>query len=77
METIKIECQPNVRTKILEFLSSFSEKECKVVTEDSSFIENKRKLHLVDAKISNGTAEFCSFEELDSYLDNVISNHED
>jgi hypothetical protein len=76
METIKIECQPNVRTKILEFLSSFSEKECKVVTEDSSFLDNKNKLDATLEKINNGTAKFYSIEEVDSYLDDVISKYE-
>lgn len=76
METIKIECQPNVRTKILEFLSSFSEKECKVVTEDSSFLDNKNKLDATLEKINNGTAKFYSIDEVDSYLDDVISKYE-
>lgn len=76
METIKIECQPNVRTKILEFLSSFSEKECKVVTIDSSFLDNKKKLEATLEKINNGTAKFYSIEEVDTYLDNVISKYE-
>lgn len=76
METIKNQCQPNVRTKILEFLGSFSEKECKVVTEDSSFIENKRKLDASLEKINNGTAKFYSIDEVDSYLDDVISKYE-
>jgi hypothetical protein len=47
-------------------LSSFSEKECKVVTEDSSFIENKRKLDVSLEKINNGTAKFYSIDEVDS-----------
>jgi hypothetical protein len=76
METIKIECQPNVRTKILDFLSSFSEKECKVVTEDSSFLDNKKKLDASLEKINNGTAKFYSIDEVDSYLDDVISKYE-
>jgi cell division septum initiation protein DivIVA len=56
-------------------LSSFSEKECKVVTEDSSFIENKRKLDVSLEKINNGTAKFYSIDEVDSYLDDVISKY--
>ena len=76
METIKIECNPNIASKILEFLSSFSQKDCKVVREDSIFEMNKKKLHLVDEKITNGTAKYCSFEELDASLDEIISKYE-
>ncbi len=76
METIKIECNPDVASKILDFLSSFSSNECKVVTEDSYFERNRKKLHLVDEKITNGTAKFCSFEELDDSLDEILSKYE-
>lgn len=76
METIRIECEPNIRAKILEFISSFSDKECKVVNEDSSFEENKKKLDATLEKIDNGTAKFYSIEEVDAYLDDVISKYE-
>ena len=76
METIKIECNPNVASKILEFLSSFSSNDYKVVTEDPYFEENRKKLHFVDEKITNGTATFCSFEELDASLEEILSKYE-
>ena len=76
METLTIEFQPNLKSKILELLSSFSPDEVKVVNEDPNFIENKRKLDIELAKIKDGTAEFCSIDELDSYLDEIISEYE-
>lgn len=76
METIKIECNSDVASKILDFLSSFSSSEYKVVSEDLYFEENRKKLHLVDEKITNGTATFCSFEELDASLEEILSKYE-
>ena len=76
METIKIECNPNIAAKILDFLSSFSSKDCKVVREDLYFEENKKKLDAELAKIENGTAEFYTLDELDEYLEKTISKYE-
>ena len=76
METIRLEFQPNIKAKILELLSSFSSDELKIVQEDPDFDKNKRKLNLELAKINNGTAEFCSIDELDSYLNDIISEYE-
>jgi hypothetical protein len=76
METIRLEFQPNIKAKILELLSSFSSDELKIVQERETFEEEKIKLDLELAKINNGTAEFCSIEELDSYLDDIISEYE-
>ena len=76
MESLRLEFQPNIKAKILELLSSFSPDELKIVQERSTFEEEKRKLDLELAKINNGTAEFCNIEELDSYLDDIISEYE-
>ena len=76
MESIRLEFQPSIKAKILELLSSFSSEELKIVQEDPDFDRNKRKLDLELAKINNGTAEFCSIDELDSYLDEIISEYE-
>ena len=76
MEIIRLEFQPNIKANILELLSSFSSDELKIVQEDSDFVINKKKLDLELAKINNGTAEFCSIDELDSYLDEIISEYE-
>ena len=76
MESLRLEFQPNIKAKILELLSSFSSDELKIVQERETFEEEKIKLDLELAKINNGTAEFCSIEELDSYLDDIISEYE-
>jgi len=52
METIRLEFQPNIKTKILELLCSFSSDELKIVQEDSDFDENKRKLDIKNKIIS-------------------------
>ena len=77
METIRLEFQPNIKAKILELLSSFSSDELKIVEEDSSFEENKRKLQARVKKISDGTAQYSTFEELDILLEETISKYED
>jgi hypothetical protein len=80
METIRLEFNPNIKTKILELLSSFSSDELKIIKEDAffdeNFAENKRKLDISLAKIKNGTAECCSLEELDAFLEKTISEYE-
>jgi hypothetical protein len=76
METIRLEFQPNIKAKILELLSSFSSDELKIVQEDPYFDEDKRKLDASLAKIKNGTAECCSLDELDAFLEATISEYE-
>ncbi len=76
METLKIEFQPNLKSKIIELLSIFSKDELKISDENSAFQFEKQKLKLVSDKIDNGTAKFCSFEELDESLEKVISEYE-
>ena len=73
METIRLEFQPKIKAKILELLSSFSSDELKIVQEDPDFDENKRRLHAQAERINNGTAQLCSFEELDEFLEETIS----
>ena len=77
METIRLEFQPNIKAKILELLSSFSSDELKIVSERSTFEEEKRMLQSRIDKINDGTAKFVSFEELDQYLEETISKYED
>ncbi len=77
METIRLEFQPNIKAKILELLSSFSPDELKIVQERPTFEEEKRELVACAAEIDNGTAQFVSFEELDSFLEETISRYED
>ena len=76
MEAIRLEFQPEIKAKILEFLSTFSSDELKIVQEDENFIENKRELDASLEKIHNGTAKLYSFEELDAILEKTISEYE-
>ena len=76
MEALRLEFQPEIKAKILEFLSTFSSDELKIVQEDSEFLKNKRKLDDSLEKIKNGTAKLYSFEELDAILEKTISEYE-
>ena len=76
METLTLEFQPNIKAKILELLSSFSSDELKIVQEDLDFDRNKKKLDLELEKINNGTAEFCSPDELDAMMDEIFMEYD-
>ena len=76
METIRLEFQPKIKAKILELLSTFSSDELKIVREDEEFVKNKAMIENELEKIEDKTAEYCSLEDLDSYLDEVISEYE-
>ncbi|RAR50975.1 hypothetical protein [Flavobacterium lacus] len=76
METIRIDCEPNIKTKIVEFLNNFSSNDYKIITEDASFINDKKKLEATLEKMANGTADYYSPDELDNYLEKTISNYE-
>ncbi|TDD98641.1 hypothetical protein [Flavobacterium cellulosilyticum] len=77
METIRLEFQPQIKAKILELLSSFSSDELKIVTEITTFEEEKRMIQSRLDKINDGTAVYSTFEELDVLLDETISKYED
>lgn len=76
METLTLEFHPNIKAKILELLSSFSSDELKIVTENSTFEEEKRMLQSRIDKINDGTAVYATFEELDILLEETISKYE-
>jgi len=77
MERIRIDCEQNIKTKIVEFLNNFPSSEYKIYTEDASFKSDKKKLEATLEKIANGTATYYSIEELDNYLEKTISKYED
>ena len=76
MEAIRLEFQPEIKAKILEFLSTFSPDELKIVQEDSEFEGNKRKLHIAYAKLKSGTEKMYSIDEVDAILDNTFSEYD-
>lgn len=77
MEAIRLEFQPEIKEKILELLSSFPSDQLRIVQEDVEFEKNKKKLNERAEKITNGTAQYSTFEELDILLEDTISKYED
>ena len=77
METIRIQFQPNLKSKILELLSSFSENELQIIQEDPSFEKNKRNLEEELKNIESGKSKCISIEELDLVMEKIISTYED
>lgn len=82
METITIEFQPNVKDKLIAFLNSFSKSELHIVEEESpiiedqSFLKYRNRLHLAVNKFESGESNSRSLEELDAYLEKIISEYE-
>jgi hypothetical protein len=77
METIRLQFEPSIKTKILELLKTFSKDELQIIQEDPSFEENKERLTRELAKIENGTASHTTLEELNLVLEKRISSYED
>ena len=77
MEAIRLEFQPEIKAKILELLSTFSSDELKIVQERPTFEEEKKMLQSRIDRISDGTAVYSTFEELDVLLEKTISKYED
>lgn len=82
MEALKIEFQPNLKSKIIDLLSTFSQDEVKISSIeidksfDPNFDENKKMLDIELEKVRNGTAILYTFEELDAFLEETISKYE-
>lgn len=77
METIRIDCEPNIKTKLVEFLNNFSSNDYKIVTEDASFADVKKKLEATLEKIANGSAKFYTVEEANDYIEKTNFQNED
>lgn len=77
METIRIQFQANLKSKILELLSSFSENEVQIIQEDPFFEKNKKILENELKNIENGKSKCVSMEELDLVMEKIISKYED
>ena len=75
MEALRLEFQPNLKSKILELLSTFSSEELTIV--DANLVnESKNKLEKAYADLKSGNAQFCSIEELDLLLDKTFSKYD-
>lgn len=76
MRTIRLEYSDVEKLEILKSLSHFSPDDYMKILEDDIFWENKFKLDLALEKIHNGTAKLYIIDEVDAYLDKVISEYE-
>ena len=82
MEALKIEFQPNLKSKIIDLLSTFSKDELKIspIEQDTSFdpnfAANKKILDEELEKVRNGTAILYTCEEVDAFLEETISKYE-
>ena len=76
METIKIEFQPNIKEKLMEFLNSFKKNDLHIVEEDKDFDGIKKRVQESYRKLKSGETLLCSHEELDVILEKTISKYE-
>ena len=82
METIRIEFQPNIKEKLMEFLNSFNSDEVHIIEDESKVIkddaywEYRNKLQLEVEKIESGESKLYDIDELDAMLDETISKYE-
>lgn len=82
METIRIEFQPNIKEKLIAFLHTFSKSELQIVDEvsavsdDDYYKEYREMLHLAVKRHEAGESKTYSIDELDAYLDGIISEYE-
>ena len=76
METLTIQFESNIKAKILELLHSFPSNELKIVNEDPVFDVNKKIQDDELAKINNETAELYTADEVNEFLEKIISKYE-
>jgi hypothetical protein len=77
METIRIQFQANLKSKILELLRSFPENEVQIIQEDPYFEKNKAILQKELEDIESGKSKCISMEEMDLVMEKIISKYED
>ena len=76
METLTIQFESNIKAKILELLHSFPSNELKIVNEDPVFDVNKKIQDDELAEINNETAELYAADEVNEFLEKIISKYE-
>ena len=76
METLTIQFESNIKAKILELLHSFPSNELKIVNEDPVFDVNKKIQDDELAEINNETAELYTADEVNEFLEKIISKYE-
>lgn len=82
MEAIKIEFQPNLKSKIIDLLSTFSPDEVKISaieidkSFDPNFDENKKIIEKAYDRLKSGKAKTYTIDEVDSYLDTKFAKYD-
>lgn len=76
METIRINCDTNVKSKILNLLADFSSSEYEILNEDKTFLENKESLNETFKSMERNAATFFTLEEVDAVLESTIASYE-
>ncbi len=76
METMQIEFQPNLKSKILDLLGTFPQDQVKIVENNSSFLLQRQKFKLVSDKIKEGTINYVDIDKLDDSLEKTIFEYE-
>lgn len=82
MEALKIEFQPNLKSKIIDLLSTFSPDEVKISSMDidksfdPNFDENKKMLDKAYSRLKSGTAKTYTIDEVDSFLDKKFAEYD-
>ena len=82
METLQIEFQPELKSKILDLLSTFSPDEVKISSIDinksfdPNFDKNKKMLDNAYARLKSGNAKIYTIDEVDTLLDKKFSEYD-
>jgi hypothetical protein len=81
METLTIEFQPNLKSKIIDLLSTFSEDEVNSSIEinslfDPNFDENKKMLDKLYERFKSGKAKTYTIGEVDLILDKKFADYD-
>ena len=82
MEALKIEFQPNLKSKIIDLFSTFSTDEVKISiididkSFDPNFDENKKMLDKTYSRLKSGTAKTYTIDEVDSFLDKKFAEYD-
>lgn len=69
MESLRIEFQPKVKEKLLEFLNSFSKNELKIVDDTTSFEATKTILHQRLSDLKSGKVNLISIDDYEKIVD--------
>ncbi|PIQ30786.1 MAG: tRNA pseudouridine synthase A [Bacteroidetes bacterium CG18_big_fil_WC_8_21_14_2_50_41_14] len=76
MQSIRLEVSNKVCKHLMWFLSRFSEKEIRVIKEDTSFLSVQEYMQNELLSVNEGTAEYIEIDQLEDDLEKTIRKHE-